>query len=157
MNLAVIPHQRGLFGGAAQQCHHRRALPGVGDRVDDREVLLGGDGEQLRSDRQPPRHRQVQAVPPLGINLGEDRFTDAVVTESHRVMGPGLGHQNDLFEGRCQALFHHFGRLGGRGRQHAELGSPAQTRHRLQHVPGGGRQGRQPGHRKFGHLRTGQK
>ena len=58
---------------------------------------------------------------------------------------------------RCEALFHYVGRLRGRGRQHTQLGSPAQTRHHLEYFPRRRRQGRQPGHRKFGHLGASQK
>ena len=151
MDQRVVADQRGLAGGPPQQPHHLAPLGGIGDRADGRQVLLRRGREQLRHPGQPPRHGQLQGAPPPGLEPAQHRLADPVVPEPHRRMRPGLGHQQALLESGRQRLVHRTGRLAGGGLQHAELGTPAQARHRLQHGPGllrqgGGTRRQQPGH-----------
>ena len=70
-----------------------------------------------------------------GSSPRKDRLADAVVAEPHRLMRPGLRHQQALVEGGRQRLLHHARRFAGGGLQQAQLGPPAQTRHRLHQPP----------------------
>jgi hypothetical protein len=73
------------------------------------------------------------------------------MSKPHRLMRTGLGHQQALLQGRCQRQVHHARRFADGDLQRAQLGRPAQARHRLQRRPRLRRQhlktrGRQPGH-----------
>jgi hypothetical protein len=89
----VVADQPRLIGGASEEAHHLMALCLVGNGVDDRQVLFRRHGEQLRHPGQPPRHRQLHALPPARVQPLHDRVPDAVVAEPHRLPRPGLHHQ----------------------------------------------------------------
>ena len=65
---------------------------------------------------------------------------------------PGSDHQQALVERGRQPLLHHARRLAGGGLQQAQLGPPAQTRHRLHQLPRRRRHGRDPRRQQPGHL-----
>jgi hypothetical protein len=130
-----------VVGGAAQQLHCLLSLGGVVDGVDYGQVLFGGDREQLRHPGQSPRHGQLQCASPMRVEPAQDRLAGAVVAEPHRLVGARFDHQDALVEGRRQQLFHDTRRLAGRGLQHPDRDTPAETRHRLQQLPGPRRYG----------------
>ncbi len=72
------------------------------------------------------------------------------MAEPHRLMRPGLCHQEALAEGGRQSLVYHARWFAGGGLQQAHFGSPAKAGHRLHHLPGrrrhrGSTRGQQPG------------
>lgn len=71
----------------------------------------------------------------LQVQPVQDDIADVVVAESQRLMRPGLHHQKALVKGGCQHLRQNACWSGGGGLQQAQLGSPAQTRHLLHHLP----------------------
>jgi len=64
------------------------ALGGIGDRVGDRQVLLGGDRETVADVGEPSCHLQVQAASVSAVERLEDGLTETVVAEPERLKCP---------------------------------------------------------------------
>ena len=151
----VVADQPGLVGGAVQHRHHLTALGRILDRVDDRQILLGGHGVQLRHGDQPPRQVQLERASPLGVEPAQDRLADPVMPEPHRDTLAGLDDQQALVEGGRERPVDVRRRRAGRDPQDADLGAPAEARHRLDDPLGVGRHRRHARRQGPGHARTG--
>ena len=148
----VVADQPRLVGGAVQHRHHLTALGRILDRVDDRQVLLGGHGVQLRHGDQPPRQVQLERASPLGVEPAQDRLADPVMPEPHRDTLAGLDDQEALVEGGRERPVDLRRRRAGRDPQDADLGAPAEARHRLDDQLGLGRHRRHARRQGPGHL-----
>ena len=132
----VVAAQPRLVGSLPEQGHDAAPLRRFLDLVDDREVLLRSDREALRHGGQSTGDRQLPGTSLLPAQTVQEHCADAVVPKSPRLARPGVDHEQAFLERGREQLLDRVRRLAGRGLQQGQLRSPAQTRHRLDHLPG---------------------